>query len=235
MKLIKLLVWGCTVIIGTQVSAASIWKCEANGRVMLSDTPCPTTGKLVDSRTLESNSLQAQPVKPVDPALLAPPVVTEQGNVCPSDLEIRNIETQASSSSIGDAQRNFLNDEMRRARQCQKGQGRYTAKDWQVSKDAREAQNNNAGGRAERERAEAMHSAADPIEGDRIAKARQLDEVLRRQEEAQARLLRIRIARCTNNSCWDEMGARYELTARPGIYLGPRGECKRLDAVFQCS
>ena len=65
---------------------------------------------------------------------------------------------------------------IRRARQCQKGQGNYTAADWNVSKQAVDAQSSLTGGADARRRAEAMHSAANANEGDRIARQRETDD-----------------------------------------------------------
>lgn len=117
-------------------------------------------------------------------ALLAGAAGTAAANVCPGADELRDIETQASSRTLGEAERRFLQDELRRALQCRKGQGRYSAEDWRVSREARDAQSRSdpRDRLAARERAEAMHSAADPFEGDRIA-ARRLQEDAQRERQ----------------------------------------------------
>lgn len=65
--------------------------------------------------------------------------------VCPNDQEIRNMEVLANSATLGASKKAFLADEVRRARQCRKGQGNYSAGDWQTSHEAQRAQNNLTG------------------------------------------------------------------------------------------
>lgn len=86
------------------------------------------------------------------------------------------METQAASVTLGKKEREFLQDEIRRARQCRSDQGNYTAKHWQQSQEARAAQScltDRAGGHG---RAEAMHGLADPVEAERIRAARDAEE-----------------------------------------------------------
>jgi hypothetical protein len=110
-------------------------------------------------------------------------------NVCPSAADLRDIETQASSRTLGEPELRFLQDELRRALQCRKGQGRYTSEDWRISREARDAQSrSDARDRAAaRARAEAMHSAADPFEGDRIAARRLQEDAAREREQRRER------------------------------------------------
>jgi hypothetical protein len=77
-----------------------------------------------------------------------------------------------------------MQEEVRRARQCRKGQGRYAAADWDISRQAQAAQSSQSGAQDARRRAEDMHSAADPVEGDRITSVREQE---RAQREAQRR------------------------------------------------
>jgi hypothetical protein len=176
------LAWVC---LATSMCHAQVWKCVENGRTVFSDLPCPNTGRELDGRHLNANTVQghrlpaakdiAEPPGPPANAMSAPVTRT---SVCPTDQEIRNIEVKVSSITLQDQERNFLNDEIRRARQCRKGQGSYTASDWQVSRDAQEAQSSLDGRERGRKRAEGVHSAADPIEGDRIE--RQQEQVRQR-------------------------------------------------------
>lgn len=174
--------------------AQQVWKCEVAGKVNFSDKPCPQAGQPVSQRNLQPNVVDA--IKPEvvqaamgrTPAASAPPLLPV-GNVCPGDGELRGMETRANSTTLGDAERQFMQDEVRRARQCRSGQGTYTEADWDISREAQAVQSQ-LSDRARldaRQRAEAMHSAADPAEGDRIARRRIADERLRRSQELQAR------------------------------------------------
>ncbi|RTL43932.1 MAG: hypothetical protein EKK53_09105 [Burkholderiales bacterium] len=174
-------------------SAQQIWKCEVDGQVRFSDKPCPGAGQRVPERALQPNvvdSLKPEVVREAmgrPAAASSPAPAAPAGNACPGDGEIRGMETRASSTTMGDPERQFMQDEVRRARQCRAGRGRYTEADWAVSRAAQAAQTQ-ISDRARldaRLRAEAMHSAADPEEADRIARRRIAEERLqRRQQEA---------------------------------------------------
>jgi hypothetical protein len=172
--------------------AQQVWKCEVAGKVNFSDKPCPQSGQPVAERHLQPNVVDA--IKPEviqaamgrTPAASAP--VLPAGNVCPGDGEIRGMETRANATTLGDAERRFMQDEVRRARQCRSGQGRYTDADWDISREAQAAQTQ-LSDRARldaRLRAEGVHSAADPAEGDRIERRRLAEERAARLAERQA-------------------------------------------------
>lgn len=173
--------------------AQQVWKCEVNGKVNFSDKPCPQAGQPVSDRSLRPNVVEAIKPEVVDaamgrvPAASAVPPPLAAGNACPGDSEIRSMETRASSTTLGDAERQFLQDEVRRVRQCRAGQGRYREADWVISREAQAAQTL-IGDRARHDarlRAEAMHSAADPDEGDRITRRRIAEEKLQRRNQQQ--------------------------------------------------
>jgi len=175
--------------------AQQVWKCEVAGKVNFSDKPCPTAGQPVSQRSMQPNVVDA--IKPEvvheamgrTPAASAPLPLLPVGNICPGDGEIRGMETRANSTSLGDAERQFMQDEVRRARQCRSGQGRYTEVDWAISREAQAAQTQ-ISDRARldaRVRAEGMHSAADSAEGDRIERRRLAEERLRQAQQLQAR------------------------------------------------
>lgn len=168
---------GLTVLLlglGAAGAQAQVWKCkQADGSVAFSDKPCPGMGEPIAARQLQANVADAPrppttTARPEDgaAALRQPPA-----NDCPGDQELRDMETRANSRSLGDAEQTFMQDEIRRVRQCRKGQGRYTAEDWRISRDAQAAQSS-SNAAAARRRAEGMHSAADPLEGERIAQQR---------------------------------------------------------------
>ncbi len=171
--------------------AQQIWKCEVAGQVRFSDKPCPGSGQPVAERSLQPNVVESLKPEVVRAALgaasapLAP--AAPAGNACPGDSEIRGMETRGSSTTLGDAERQFMQDEVRRALQCRAGRGRYTEADWVVSRTAQAAQTQ-LGDRARHDarlRAEAMHSAADPEEGDRIARRRIAEERMQRRSQQQ--------------------------------------------------
>lgn len=180
-------------LLGSGASAQQVWKCESGGQVRFSDKPCPGGGEPVPQRALQPNVADSLKPEAVRAALAPPPVASAAqqpaGNVCPADAEIRAMETRGSSTTMGDPERRFMQDEVRRALQCRAGQGRYTDADWAVSRAAQAAQTQ-IGDRARQDarlRAEAMHSAADPAEGDRIARQRAAEERL--QQRARQRHL----------------------------------------------
>ena len=172
-------------------AAQQVWKCEVAGKVNFSDKPCPQTGQPVSERSLRPNVVDA--IKPEAaqaatermPAASAPP--GPAGNTCPGDGEIRSMETRGNSTTLGDAERQFMQDEVRRVRQCRSGQGRYQEADWAISREAQAAQTqlSDRVRHDARLRAEAMHSAADPAEGDRIARRRIAEERMQRRNQQQ--------------------------------------------------
>ncbi|MFG6413901.1 hypothetical protein ACG02S_08335 [Roseateles sp. DC23W] len=180
----------------TGAAAQQVWKCEVGGKVVFSDKPCPQSGQPVSERTLQPNlvdSLKPEVVRAaLEPASAAPAAPGPAGNSCPGDGELRGMETRANSTTLGDAERRFLQDEVRRVRQCRSGQGRYRDADWAISRDAQAAQSqlSDRVRRDARVRAEDMHAAADPDEGDRIARRRIAEERMQ-QRRAEQRLQRV--------------------------------------------
>lgn len=197
-----------TLAMGVTFGAAhaEVWKCTINGKVHYSDQPCPTQGEAMASRKLQGNAIDAS----TDRARLASNAVEAEAaaaterqpgtsrsldtpaapaNICPSDRDIAGMETKASSISLSPEAKRFIQDEIRRARQCQKGRGQYSASDWNVSKQAVDAQSSLTGGADARRRAEAMHSAADAAEADRIARQQEAErrEAARKEQRQQPR------------------------------------------------
>ncbi|HEY9106799.1 MAG TPA: hypothetical protein VIN58_08970 [Roseateles sp.] len=171
--------------------AQQVWKCELGGKIVFSDKPCPQSGQAVPARSLQPNVVDAMKPEVVDAAMGRPPapVPPQQpaGNACPGDGELRGMQTRANSTTLGDAERQFMQDEVRRVLQCRGGQGRYREADWDISREAQAAQSQ-LGDRARQDarlRAEAMHSAADPDEGDRIARRRLAEERMARRAQQQ--------------------------------------------------
>jgi hypothetical protein len=181
-------------LVGSAAWAQQVWKCDLGGKVVFSDKPCPQAGQPVAERSLQPNVVDSMKPEAVDAALgratpASAAVAAPAGNACPGDGEIRSMETRANSSTLGDAERQFLQDEVRRVRQCRSGRGRYTEADWAISREAQAAQTQLSDRVRDdaRQRAEAMHSAADPEEGDRIARRRLAEEKMQRRSQQAAR------------------------------------------------
>ena len=235
--------------------AGQVWKCQEGERIIFSDTPCPTTGKAIPARKLQANVVQSEPVSDsyeprndtpgrllrsgnTTSAARATPPAAAPTNVCPSEQEIRNIETKMSSITLGKREKAFLDDEIRRARQCRKGEGNYSGDDWRLSREARDNQNNLTQRETARRRAEGMHSAADPIEGDRIANKRALEEAARiREEERRHREAEARVANtvtnCDARGCQTPRGY-YTQTPGTNLLSGPGGGCRLVDRQMVC-
>lgn len=166
---------------------AQVWKCTVGGKTHYSDQPCAAKGEQMKPQSLQSNVIDTSADRAAaersraaieQQQANAAPTSTPAApsNYCPSDRDITAMETKASSISLNDDAKRFIQDEIRRARQCQKGQGSYSAADWNVSKQAVDAQSSLTGGADARRRAEAMHSASNANEGDRIARQREVEE-----------------------------------------------------------
>jgi hypothetical protein len=159
---------------------SQVWRCESAGKVVYTDAACEK-GRRLDAAALSANVMPREQApaqvaaRPVHDQVRPPaagahtPEPAGNASVCPSELEIRNWEVSANARTISDEVRDLLRDEVRRARQCHKGQGFYTAKDWDISRSAQNDARGLRGPAQARELADSMHSAADPIEGDRIA------------------------------------------------------------------
>lgn len=181
------LVANLVTVAAPMASAQQVWKCRVGSEVRYSDQPCRQDGQPLPPQALQPNLVDAVKRPPAASATLpGPEPITGTPNACPSDSELRGWETRASSNSYGPDEKQFLQDEIRRARLCRKGQGRYDNADWDISRRAQEAQSSLTGGSDARRRAEGMHSAADPEEGQRIASRRQQEDADRRRAEAAA-------------------------------------------------
>lgn len=181
--------------------AQPVWKCDVDGKVRFSDKPCPGSGQPVPERSLQPNVVESLRPETVREALGRPPAASAPAGLpapaCPGDAEIRDMETRGNSTTLGDPERQFMQDEVRRALQCRAGRGRYTDADWAISRTAQAAQTqiSDRARRDARIRAEAMHSAADPEEAERIARRRIAEERL--QQRQQRALLRSQNAAST--------------------------------------
>lgn len=152
------------------------------------------------------------------------------------------MEVSARSATRSKKEIDFLQDEIRRARQCRKGQGNYTEDDWRISRDAQAAQGSVIHRKRQdaKARAEGMHSAADPIEGDRIQRERLAEEErrairARQGEEANGPPNAPHLTRgCNQNGCWDNRGQFYRRIGDTDKVIGPQGRCTVRGSTMRC-
>jgi hypothetical protein len=226
--------------------AQTVWKCQEGSRVVFSDAPCPSTGKPIAAQRLQGNTMKAEPVRPPQKAgdgydnggsANAGVMSTGSTNSCPTEQEINNMEVSANSKTRSRQDVAVRQDEIRRAKQCRAGQGNYKSADWQASQDAqRDLSSVDAKRRKAAEaRIEGIHSAADPVEGDPIAKKkRDEDEARRLAAEAMARNSRNSIVACDQGGCTSSDGSRFTRTGTSTLFIGPRGACTLVGTQMNC-
>ena len=224
--------------------AGPIYKCAGkDGSIEFSNLACPTGMSMsaVSARpnAIDMSGMREQDQKEMDRrrqelarAAAADAYIAggSGANECPSDVEIRNMEAQSGSITHGKKEREFLQAETRRARQCRQGQGNYNAADWQVSRQARADQNSLTGRENGRMRAEAMHSGADPVEAERIRLGREAEEQRRAARQAAASRV---ITNCDSAGCNSSDGTRYN-SLGGGMFSGPQGTCRRVGQQLLC-
>lgn len=238
-------------------SHAQVYKCQsAQGRAIYSDSPCEYGARALDPKLLRSNSLDTsgarrqareadkqedERYRAVQNEVPRSSTGAAGGNICPTEQEIRNMETSASSISHRDSK--FMQAEIRRARACIKEGVNYTKDDWKHIKEGQDAQGNiSAKDRAKgRQTAEEIHYRAgsesvrqqmldaQATEQARVAQRRATGAAQAAQAAAQANAGSAagpsydRIARCIYDNCQGTSGAKY--TPLPGV----ANEFKRQD------
>ncbi len=225
--LILVLMW---VLAGPVHSA---FKCTgADGKVQYTETPCPagTTGSelRLQPNTMDSAAMRAPPASPSERPAQASLQAPAAAPGCPSPLEIRNLETTASSVALGRLEREFMRDEVRRARACAAAGNSYTADDWRRIKEGQAAQSNvdRQQRRAERRTVEDIHAAAAPAERQRL---------LAERAAAAARGPNA-IAECDGSGCWDGEGVRYNRAPGNGRFVREDGaQCREVAGRMRCN
>lgn len=221
----------------------TVWKCQVNGKTTFSDAPCPSSGTMLDQRNLNSNTVGAVRRQWSDEGEQAQEGGRQhhrssgKASSCPSEREIKNMETSAGSITIGKKEKEFLQDEVRRARQCAKGQGNYSSEDWKQLKETSNAQSSIRDGAAARRKAEGVHSAADPIEGDRIAAQRRHEERMReeRRQRAAAAAANNAPVQCNARGCTGPNGY-YPRQGNTNNFTSPNGRfCQHIGNRLQCN
>jgi hypothetical protein len=103
---------------------AQVYKCQIDGQTVYRDSPCKG-GQQLDPKALRGNTMDTPvrntaPSGPVSaPPLAAAPADITPGRTCPTSVDIRNLETAASSISLSPLQRRLKQMDIERARNCQ--------------------------------------------------------------------------------------------------------------------
>lgn len=219
----------------------NVWKCQVNGKTTFSDVPCPLSGQMLEQRQLNSNTIGAVrrqwPEDEQGSRRRSDGYGSSSRSSCPSEQEIKNMETSAGSITLGPKERRFLQDEVRRARQCARGQGNYNQDDWKQIQQAQREQNSINGGAAARARAESIHSAADPYEGDRIAAQRRREQLQReryRHNAAPHSSPPGLIYKCQGDKCYGTDGF-YHRRGDTNKFTSPNGRpCRQIGNRMEC-
>jgi hypothetical protein len=148
--------------------------------------------------------------------------------VCPSPLDIRNLEASAASVTVGRPEREFLRDEVRRARACATAGGSYTAQDWKRIREGQAAQQSVSPQRrkAQRRIVEDIHASASPAERERVLGERAA--AIARGSNA--------ITECDGIGCWDSDGVRYNRVAGNAQFVREDGiPCRAVANRMECN
>lgn len=155
-------------------------------------------------------------------------------SVCPSDRDISNLETKASSITLTDKDRKFLQSEIRRARACKKEGGRYDAEDWKQINEAQSSVNridakDRETGRA---KAEGIHSvsASDREQARMIA-----EKEIEARERAARAATPSTITSCDPGGCWDNLGGRYSRSAGDNFFRNDGKSCQSIGGMMRCN
>jgi hypothetical protein len=220
------------LLVAVVTAAEAAYKCAGpDGKVQYIETPCPagTTGSEVriQPNTLDTSGSRVQPGPQAErPAQSGAPAAAASP-LCPTALDIRNLETSAASVTIGRPEQVFLRDEVRRARACATPGNRYTADDWRRIREGQSAQlgSDPQRRRAQRGTVEDIHASASPSERERI------------QSERAALIARGSngIADCDAMGCWDTEGRRYNRAPGSSQFIREDGrQCRSIANRMEC-
>lgn len=252
------------------VSSDTAYRCvERNGQVMFSDVPCPTSAsrQSVVSTIPATRGIGGQEYRqlrnlwairgdterqrntPQRAAVVGEYAQTPRANNCPSERDIANLETKASSITLDTKSRNFLLAEIRRARACNVEGGRYAQEDWErINSGIADQGRINPGDREiARRNTENTHMiVASPAEQRRMQADADREAMIeaariraeadrRRQDEQSAHDNSPRfISNCSGNSCFDNQGNRFQGVGG-GQLLGSDGTmCQQMGNMVHC-
>lgn len=239
-------------------ASAQVRKCTGlDGKITYSDALCNNTSQEkrvnTNANTVDASGLRHQAsedAKQAHQSSYPNQMPRTAANLCPSDMEIRNMEVSLSSITLRNKkeERDFLLAEIRRARSCSKEGGNYSADDWKRIKEAQAAQNNlrSEDRDINRSIAEGIHSSsASNAEKDRMIADRRIkaEEEARReaqrkaQQEAQQRDNGpIRLTGCDRGGCWGSNGDRYNKNGSGNTYFrSGGGACQLIGTMMQCN
>lgn len=205
---------------------AGVWKCtDARGRSSYSDTPCaasqsgrpvnasPASAGVLPTPVSEDSANGARARQADGAQSSSRAAARSSAKVCPSERDIANLETRATSITLDAKSKAFLLAEVRRARACSREDTNYTREDWErIQNGIRDQDRTLASDReAARTTVRDTHSiAASSEERERIEREK-----------------RVEMARCDDSACWDTRGHRYE---RHGSgYTSASGQSCRLE------
>lgn len=97
---------------------AQVYKCHEGGRTVYSDAPCSGESQLIDSHRAAPAAVRAPaPVRSVsEPSVANSAPVAQQA--CPSEQDIANMQTSASSRFIDRYELQLQQEDIRRAQAC---------------------------------------------------------------------------------------------------------------------
>lgn len=152
---------------------------------------------------------------------------------CPSDQDIRNLETSANSIAYNNKkkEREFLQAEIRRARACANEGGNYSKDDWARVKEGQDAQGGitSKNRQAGRDLAEGVHSSAS---SDREQERMRTDKLI---EAVRSRPGPTQVTSCDQAGCWDAKGMRYNSAAGGNFTRSDGAFCRRVGSTLQCN
>lgn len=218
---------------------AQVFKCQMpNGRIEYRNHACEGSGQALipgssapkrpapaargsDSEGTEATLRRLENIRAGNAGQAPRAVAGSQGykggprQGAPTDQDIRNMEVSLSSKSLSKKEREHIEEEIRRARAAQAGDGSYSQQDRDQLNYLRSRQQNavrHEEREAARREADEIHlragsqSAADGIAARRAMEERERQERLERQNAAQSGGPVL----CTNTGCTDTLGRRYE-------------------------
>ena len=217
---------------------AGVYKCkDAAGKIVYSDNACGQDKQEV--LNLRGNTVQAERVqRPTSANSQKSHQSAPVGGKCPSAQEIKNLETSASSVTLEQEAREFMQAEIRRARACSKEGGNYNADDWKRIQEAQSAQNNvNSESReAARASAEGRHAAsASDREQERMRTDKLIQEQRNAQRQRQAVVQSSQLVNCDRAGCWSTDGQRYNNAAGGNFNRSDGAFCVRNGPTVTCN
>lgn len=238
---------GIALLVVSFTASAQVYKCpDAAGKITYSQAPCAggTRGLPITGGT--SNGIDAMSPREIQRASRTEPqprgpqaVILGQhpaGSV-PTSQQIKNLETSASSKTIGQKERAFLEAEVRRAKEAQRRGGTYTQDDWNDIKDAQSSQNRiDPADRAKSRRdAQSIHLGAgsEGVKTDIILERQAEEDRANARRAAAGR--RTNLTNCDAAGCWDTSGQRYNRAAGEGNFFRQDGRaCRTVAGQTTC-